>query len=324
MSQIENQGTPTNKTPIFSAMWAHHEIRTVVYIALAATAFVFVIYALAFSRTGLPVADSASWGQFGDFIGGVIAAVLGLITLYLVLATVYFTHHTMALSSENLRTTKEELAATRRVMDLQTFDSRMTFLLKLFQEVRLGLSVTYTNPSPDQKTKTFKWVTSTITGPRVISSQFKSILDRMRANLQEDLPGAEVELIVADFWRNFEDDNRTRPYFASLAAMLRLIEVTKEGKAINPKPSSDNPDLPILESIDIFNGIISSYLSDDEKLAAYLYSKNTDFIDSRNLKDFLLSVGRFSMSADNRVALERISKILDKRDWELRKSRSTD
>lgn len=57
-------------------------------------------------------ADQEKWGQFGDFIGGIVNPALGLVTIMLLLAS-------LGLQRQELKLTREEMAKSSKALDEQ-------------------------------------------------------------------------------------------------------------------------------------------------------------------------------------------------------------
>ena len=70
--------------------------------------FVFSIYALFFRNKEI-VAEAENWGQFGDFIGGVLNPIFGLIAVVGLLWTIYQNQRELHLTREELSKSSEAL-----------------------------------------------------------------------------------------------------------------------------------------------------------------------------------------------------------------------
>jgi hypothetical protein len=82
--------------------------RWVLYVAIIV--FVGAIFIYTYNFLFYPLSkDPAEWGQFGDFIGGCVNPLLGLLTVWLLLATLNQNDEALALSREELRLAIEEL-----------------------------------------------------------------------------------------------------------------------------------------------------------------------------------------------------------------------
>lgn len=59
---------------------------------------------------GLPSGDQGHWGQFGDFVGGTLNSLMGLLTVLALVFTVVLQTRQLELSRDELRATRAELA----------------------------------------------------------------------------------------------------------------------------------------------------------------------------------------------------------------------
>lgn len=85
--------------------WALGIAGGLVLLLLAAT---YGAYFLRFG--GLPSGDQGHWGQFGDFVGGTLNSLLGLLTVLALVSTVVLQTRQLELSRDELRATRDELA----------------------------------------------------------------------------------------------------------------------------------------------------------------------------------------------------------------------
>ncbi|WP_386071339.1 hypothetical protein ACFJIW_12090 [Tahibacter sp. UC22_41] len=81
-----------------------------VYLAIFVAASAIVAYMTRFA--GRPLGDPDSWGQFGDFIGGIVNPVVGLVTVILVVRTLNVTR-------SEARNTRNEMEAQTRSLEKQ-------------------------------------------------------------------------------------------------------------------------------------------------------------------------------------------------------------
>jgi hypothetical protein len=90
----------------------------IVVSCLAAIAMVVVIYAHALGETGLP-RDAASWGQFGDYVGGTLNPLFALISVVLLVRT--------------LRATRKDLELSRHVARLAELQKKLDGVLAYWE-----------------------------------------------------------------------------------------------------------------------------------------------------------------------------------------------
>lgn len=91
-------------------------------IALIALTGVVLLYAQHFEQG--PLDSHSAWGEFGDYLGGTLNPIFGLLSFFALLATLLIQTHQLQLSKTELQLTREELAASRteyqRSADAQT------------------------------------------------------------------------------------------------------------------------------------------------------------------------------------------------------------
>lgn len=84
-------------------------------------AFVLVVYAVFFNGQDI-VADSSRWGEFGDFLGGFINPLIGLITIWLLTVSLKQNESMLKQSQEELDLTRQELRHGQQIQ-IATKDS---------------------------------------------------------------------------------------------------------------------------------------------------------------------------------------------------------
>lgn len=80
-------------------------------VALTLSLYVIVIsiYAFYFHEQEI-VAESGKWGEFGDFLGGLLNPLIGLITIWLFTKSLHQNSEMLAAAREELRLAREEIA----------------------------------------------------------------------------------------------------------------------------------------------------------------------------------------------------------------------
>ncbi|MBK6653815.1 hypothetical protein [Zoogloea sp.] len=84
----------------------------IVAVASSVLAAVFGLYFLQFSN-GTLSADLATWGQFGDFVGGTANPILAFLTLNALVLTIVLQSKQLSISSRELELSRRELELTR-------------------------------------------------------------------------------------------------------------------------------------------------------------------------------------------------------------------
>ncbi|HOY24708.1 MAG TPA: hypothetical protein PK002_16240 [Cellvibrio sp.] len=99
-----------NDKPLIAQRWA-------LLAALAAYVIFLAIYLLSRDIPYVQVrADAAAWGQFGDYVGGVINPVVGLITIWLLTASLKQSQKEMALTRKALQDAEASQKATEAAL----------------------------------------------------------------------------------------------------------------------------------------------------------------------------------------------------------------
>lgn len=102
---------------------------------LAAAGSTMLIGVIAFHsmRWGLfwKLKEVEAWGQFGDFVGGMVNPIMSFLTLIAVLVTVALQGRQLALSQEELKLTREELARSASAQEALARASSEQLLLTL-------------------------------------------------------------------------------------------------------------------------------------------------------------------------------------------------
>lgn len=88
------------------------QVIKIVSVGLVALFLVWVLYAAFFWRTKFS-GDPASWGQFGDFVGGVANPILSFFTLFLLALTLVLQSRQLQLSRQELELSRKELRLSR-------------------------------------------------------------------------------------------------------------------------------------------------------------------------------------------------------------------
>jgi uncharacterized membrane protein len=118
-------------------------------LSAAAPAFVSVVvlavvaiaaYVFKFHENGWAL-DPAVWGQFGDYFGGLINPVVGIVTVYLVLLSIAIQRKELQSSLHELKQSNEALATQNAAIALQSFEQ--TFFAWLANYRDLVSSVTF-------------------------------------------------------------------------------------------------------------------------------------------------------------------------------------
>lgn len=116
---------------------------------------VAVVFSYVLFFRGVPISgDPAAWGQFGDFLGGILNPVFGFLSFLTLVLALVLQMRELTLSRESLRLSREELKATReeqakaaealelqnKAIQRQSFEKTFFSMLRLLEEVVQGCS----------------------------------------------------------------------------------------------------------------------------------------------------------------------------------------
>jgi hypothetical protein len=93
--------------------------------------------------------DAARWGQLGDFMGGLLNPVIGLLTIYLLLANARMQKRELENSLNEMKTSNDALASQANLMEFQSLQNAFFNWLGHYREQLKYLS--YVNPSTQQQ-----------------------------------------------------------------------------------------------------------------------------------------------------------------------------
>jgi len=123
-----------------AAATAHvRRLSTFAYIGGAVGALVISFYAINFFG---PVSDDpAKWGQFGDYVGGVLNPTFSFLALLALLATLGLQIRELRLSVRELKNSAEALANQNVTLRQQTFEATFFQLLRLHNDIVASMEV---------------------------------------------------------------------------------------------------------------------------------------------------------------------------------------
>ena len=101
------------------------------------------LYFLRFSG-GLS-SSQETWGQFGDFVGGILNPLFALSALFALLHTIVLQSKELRDSAAQLRKSAVALEAQNTVLQKQTFENTFFQLLAQFNSVVLNMTLTFTS-----------------------------------------------------------------------------------------------------------------------------------------------------------------------------------
>lgn len=105
---------------------------------LVSIGFFFVVCALMFyfyQFHGSLAEKQESWGQFGDYLGGVLNPIFGFLSFIALLSTLALQSRELRLSTRELRNSAAALQAQNQTLRLQNFESAFFQLLRLHNDI---------------------------------------------------------------------------------------------------------------------------------------------------------------------------------------------
>jgi hypothetical protein len=146
MQQKENESEPKGAYKLLMDNFLGFTFGLAFLVVVAFGAFVLVFWTTDISG------NSANWGVFGDYVGGVVGTLVGLATWALLVVTVYLQRDMISVARAQLRESKNELALTRvemaqstKALRRQAFESTFFSMLKRVRESATVLRVNLTN-----------------------------------------------------------------------------------------------------------------------------------------------------------------------------------
>jgi uncharacterized membrane protein len=102
-----------------------------------------IIVVVALYRWKFPgplTSDHEVWGQFGDYIGGVLNPIFGFLSFVLLIAALVLQSHELRLSTKELAASAKALADQSATLDKQNFEHTFFQMLHRFSEVAAAVS----------------------------------------------------------------------------------------------------------------------------------------------------------------------------------------
>ncbi|HCI53855.1 MAG TPA: hypothetical protein DE312_11180 [Gallionella sp.] len=235
-------------------------VNLTVIAAILWTALLTLIYLSKFN--GGITSDLTRWGQTGDFFGGVLNPMFGLLSLLALLTTLRQTEKSQQQSEEELRLSREEMkrsadALSEQSKDLkqQTFERTFFELLRFYNEIVDGF-VTESN-----------WLASRVfnqperspgLGRDALLSYCGQFKRRLLLHMEENQDEEQLEAINKVWLEYYKDkQNQLGHWFRSLYNILKFVDQSG------------------IENKKFYTDLLRAQLSSPELLAIY-YNANSD------------------------------------------------
>lgn len=174
-----------------------------------------------------PISTSAeAWGQFGDYFGGTLGAVLALFALIALLITLRVQAYEIHLSVQELGESAKALAQQVDTLKRQTFENTFFQLLKIHGEIVSSIDLrtggTVTAAGRDCLKTYFKRLRTSL--EKVSRGDFLDVPEGVRATYQEIFDAYESDLghYFRHLYRNLSSS--TKVALRTSAPMLGLCE----------------------------------------------------------------------------------------------------
>lgn len=103
---------------------------------IAVAAFIFVLERYINNFKTFPIAnDSATWGTFGDYLGGTLNPIISFLALIGLLYTIHQQAQEMKATRDELERTAEQQSRQSEIFNLQQFESTFFSLLEQHNKV---------------------------------------------------------------------------------------------------------------------------------------------------------------------------------------------
>lgn len=111
----------------------HSRLKYLAYTGACIAVFIVALYALKFG--GDLSDDPGRWGQFGDYLGGVLNPVFGFLALIALLATFALQVRELRISSRELKNSADALTKQNETLTKQNFEATFFQLLRLHNDI---------------------------------------------------------------------------------------------------------------------------------------------------------------------------------------------
>lgn len=173
---------PANLKPASEENFSEELLRRGIKAFVLAGVFALLTFAIYVVNFGSSLSsDRDDWGVFGDYLGGVLNPVIGLVTVFLVLINVRLQRQELKNSLVEMRNSNEALKEQNASIELQNFQNTFFNWLNSYNNIASNIEVTVDSGHPTYK------------GYRALSHLYKNRLHNNYyfQNLVEDLKPAD-------------------------------------------------------------------------------------------------------------------------------------
>ncbi|MES2662144.1 MAG: putative phage abortive infection protein [Pseudomonadota bacterium] len=241
----------------------NHEKRLKLFAWLATilSLIVIAIYIGFFNYHKIPISkDASTWGQLGDFFGGILNPIFGFTSLIALLYSINFQVKELKLSRVEVAKTSEALVEQHKTMKIQNFETTFFSLIKSFHDSKEYIRFGQKNSDPK-----FPYF-----GNNAFTAHFR------KTYFINDV--AYKKMPILDAIKIFEDEfiteknsgSNLKPYFQHLYFILEYLQKSK------------------IENQDFYAKIIYCQLSQEELFFILLY-----FISEQSSHEFKSIIIRY-------------------------------
>lgn len=130
---------PENDSELADATKYVKRLATLAYVGIAIAVAVVSAYFWKFS--GPPSDDHANWGQFGDYVGGLLNPTFSLLALLALLGTLGLQIRELRISAKELRNSAEALRKQNETLRQQTFEGTFFQSLRMHNDIVASMGV---------------------------------------------------------------------------------------------------------------------------------------------------------------------------------------
>lgn len=224
-------------------------LENLAWVAVGAAAVVVAFFIGNFAREGVST-DPAEWGQFGDYVGGLLNPTFSLIALLVLIKTMRLQVKELNQAHQEMKNSADALKAQQETMELQRFETTFFNLLEQIKETRVAFEKE--------------------NGVRLMDKTIRNLIADIYHSKQKTIPITEDDLVkfqlpddVQSHIKSlFIDTNNRSSLLDFIDILLALLEQ--------------------VDSINIKNGkyikIIKGFLSNNQKIYLFYFVLNQFFI----------------------------------------------
>ncbi|MCG7931487.1 MAG: putative phage abortive infection protein [Candidatus Thiodiazotropha lotti] len=190
-----------------------------ILITLAVVAVIYGIAVISTYRAHFPgqiIQDISTWGQLGDYLGGLLNPVFSLLAFFALLITIVIQTKELAISSEELKKSAEALSRQSKSLDTQNFENTFFQMLRLYNEIVKEMDTTHGLHEIARGRNCF----------RVFYENFKHYYQDTEYDRGPYIPSKHVDKVYMVFFKQKQDE--VGHYFRNLYTLVQFVDVSDE------------------------------------------------------------------------------------------------